>query len=233
MQEKFHEDWTHDQTWGWQQNRAVVGHNLKIAWNLMRVHHIAPHDEYVALAEKIAALMPEAGMDKQRAGWYDVVERVKGPGEEYHHFAWHDRKAWWQQEQAILAYLILAGSLKKDEYLRLARESSAFYNAFFPDHDNGGVYFNVLANGIPYLLGTERLKGSHSMAGVPLVRALLPRGGVLEPDALQAADGPALQAEAGRAERWHPPGVAGHPAQGFRANRSGLDQRPPARRLRR
>jgi hypothetical protein len=26
------------------------------------------------------------------------------------------------------------------------------------------VYFNVLANGMPYLLGTERLKGSHSMS---------------------------------------------------------------------
>ena len=29
-------------TWGWQQNRAVVGHNLKIAWNLMRIHSVAP-----------------------------------------------------------------------------------------------------------------------------------------------------------------------------------------------
>ena len=35
----------------------------------------------------------------------------------------------------------------------------------FLDHDEGAVYFNVLANGIPYLLGTERQKGSHSMAG--------------------------------------------------------------------
>ena len=32
------------------------------------------------------------------------------------------------------------------------------------DHDDGGVYFNVLANGLPYLLGNERLKGSHSMS---------------------------------------------------------------------
>ena len=37
VQEKFHEDWSHDRTWGWQQNRAVVGHNLKIAWNLTRM----------------------------------------------------------------------------------------------------------------------------------------------------------------------------------------------------
>jgi hypothetical protein len=79
--------------------------------------------------------------------------------------AFHDRKAWWQQEQGILAYLILGGSLGDEDYRRYARESVAFYNAWFLDHDVGGVYFNVLANGQPYMLGTERLKGSHSMSG--------------------------------------------------------------------
>ncbi len=165
MQEKFHEDWSKDQTWGWQQNRAVIGHNLKIAWNLMRINALAPKDKYVALARKIADLMPFAGEDRQRGGWYDVVERVLGPGEKFHRYAWHDRKAWWQQEQGILAYLILHGCVGQEEYLRHARESSAFYNAFFLDHDDGAVYFNVLANGIPYLMGTERFKGSHSMSG--------------------------------------------------------------------
>jgi hypothetical protein len=77
----------------------------------------------------------------------------------------HDRKAWWQQEQGILAFLILCGVLGNEEYLKLARESSAFYNAFFLDHDEGAVYFNVLANGVPYIMGAERLKGSHSMSG--------------------------------------------------------------------
>jgi anti-anti-sigma regulatory factor len=131
----------------------------------MRIHHLRPNESYTALARKIANIMPQAGMDRQRGGWYDVVERELAPGEEWHRFVWHDRKAWWQQEQAILAYLILHGSLKEPEYLRLARESSAFYNAFFPDLDNSGVYFNVLSTGIPYLMGTERLKGSHSMSG--------------------------------------------------------------------
>ncbi|MBW4618814.1 MAG: AGE family epimerase/isomerase [Cyanosarcina radialis HA8281-LM2] len=165
VQEKFFEDWSKDQSWGWQQNRAVVGHNLKIAWNLMRMNSLKPKTEYSDLATKIAALMPTVGSDRQRCGWYDVVERVLGPGEKFHRYAWHDRKAWWQQEQAILAYLILAGVLKKPEYLRLARESSAFYNVWFLDTESGGVYFNVLANGHPYSLGTERGKGSHSMAG--------------------------------------------------------------------
>ncbi|HRX59764.1 MAG TPA: N-acyl-D-glucosamine 2-epimerase [Candidatus Competibacter sp.] len=165
VQEKFHDDWSKDQTWGWQQNRAVVGHNLKIAWNLIRMHSLKTKEDYAALATKIAGLMPKAGGDPQRGGWYDVVERVLGPGEKFHRFAWHDRKAWWQQEQGILAYLILHGVLKDPEHLRIARESAAFYNAWFLDTDSGGVYFNVLANGQPYLLGTERGKGSHSMAG--------------------------------------------------------------------
>mgnify|MGYP005845779897 CR=1 FL=1 len=165
VQEKFYQDWSHDTTWGWQQNRAVVGHNLKIAWNLMRMQSLKAKDDYVSLAEKIADLMPDVGSDRQRGGWYDVVERLKGAGEDFHSFVWHDRKAWWQQEQSILAYLILYGILKKEDYKKHAHEVTAFYNAFFLDHDDGGVYFNVLANGVPYLMGTERYKGSHSMSG--------------------------------------------------------------------
>jgi mannose/cellobiose epimerase-like protein (N-acyl-D-glucosamine 2-epimerase family) len=165
VQEKFHEDWSHDNTWGWQQNRAVVGHNLKIAWNLMRMYSLKPKDQYLALAEKIAYLMPMVGSDRQRGGWYDVVERLQEEGDEQHRFVWHDRKAWWQQEQAILAYMILHGVLGSPEHQRQGREAAAFYNAFFLDHDDGAVYFNVLANGLPYLMGNERFKGSHSMSG--------------------------------------------------------------------
>ena len=165
VQEKFFDDWSKDQTWGWQQNRAVVGHNLKIAWNLMRFQAVQPKDAYLKLAEKIAGLMPDVGYDKQRFGWYDVVERVLKPGQKFHRYAWHDRKAWWQQEQGILAYLILQGHIPANsEYKKYADESAAFYNAFFLDHNDGGVYFNVLANGTPYLMGTERFKGSHSMS---------------------------------------------------------------------
>lgn len=164
VQERFFEDWSRDTTWGWQQDRAVIGHNLKIAWNLMRVHHMRPNQGYVDLAEKIAKTMPDAGSDRQRGGWYDVVERTLAEGEEQYRFCWHDRKAWWQQEQAILAYMILHGSLGDKEYQKHGREAASFYNAFFLDHDDGGVYFNVLANGLPYLLGNERLKGSHSMS---------------------------------------------------------------------
>lgn len=163
VQERFHADWSPDREWGWQQDRAVVGHNLKIAWNLMRMNAIRPRPEYVELARRLARSMPEIGSDRQRGGWYDMVERAPTDTGR-HRFVWHDRKAWWQQEQAILAYLILTGNTGDDDFRRLGREAASFYNSFFLDHDEGGVYFNVLAAGTPYLLGTERLKGSHSMS---------------------------------------------------------------------
>ncbi len=130
----------------------------------MRMNSLKPKPEYVGLARRIAELMPGAGSDPQRGGWYDVVERDHRPNGQNYAFVWHDRKAWWQQEQGILAYLILHGTLRDAEYLRIARESASFYSAFFLDHDDGAVYFNTMASGLPYLLGTERLKGSHSMS---------------------------------------------------------------------
>jgi mannose/cellobiose epimerase-like protein (N-acyl-D-glucosamine 2-epimerase family) len=162
VHERFHADWTPDREWGWQQDRAVVGHNLKIAWNLMRMQGTLPKREYLALAKKLGETMPAVGRDPQRGGWYDMLQRTAE--NDRHAFVWHDRKTWWQQEQAILAYLILAGSTGEADFLRHARESSAFYNAFFLDHDEGGVFFTVLAQGLPFLLGNERLKGSHAMA---------------------------------------------------------------------
>lgn len=166
MNEKFYDDWTHDLSWGIHQARCVVGHNLKVAWNLTRMQSLRAKDSYKTFAHQIADAIPAAGCDNQRGGWYDMMERTKKDGEDFHRLVWHDRKAWWQQEQGILAYYIMAGVYNdKPEYLQYAREGSAFYNGWFLDYEEGGIYFNVLANGQPYALGTERGKGSHSMAG--------------------------------------------------------------------
>ncbi len=61
VQEKFFTDWSADRTHMWQQNRGVVGHNLKIAWNLMRMYGLKPKAQYEALARKIGEDMPDGG----------------------------------------------------------------------------------------------------------------------------------------------------------------------------
>ncbi len=185
VNERFHADWTPDHNWRWQQNRAVVGHNLKIAWNLTRVanyyrclavedhrqgdkndaqQHEQFANELLSLAQKLGDTMAIYGLDQVRGGCFDVVER-KPTSNLPLEFTWGNTKDFWQQEQGILAYLILHGATGDFRYLTYAREMEAFWNIFFLDHDNRGIFFRVTAEGHPAIEGVYSQKGSHSVGG--------------------------------------------------------------------
>ncbi len=185
VNERFHADWSPDHSWGWQQNRAIVGHNLKIAWNMTRVANYCrslaadsrtrndsaaatAHETFAAdlerLAERLANDMAIAGIDQIRGGCFDAVERAPSGGLPIE-FAWSNTKDFWQQEQAILAYLIVYGTTHDAKHLLLAREMMAFWNQFFLDHDNRGVFFRVNADGIPMVEGNYSQKAGHAVAG--------------------------------------------------------------------
>ncbi|MHB9073235.1 MAG: AGE family epimerase/isomerase [Desulfobaccales bacterium] len=187
VNERFHANWTPDHHWRWQQNRAVVGHNLKIAWNLTRVanyyrylaaedrrqgesynaqQHEQLADDFLGLAKKLADDMEIYGLDRVRGGCFDVVERkLREDNKLPMEFVWENTKDFWQQEQGILAYLILHGATGDTRYLDLAREMAAFWNMFFLDHDNRGIYFRVTAEGRPVTEGIYGEKGSHAVGG--------------------------------------------------------------------
>ena len=141
VNERFDANWKPDHSWGWQQNRAMVGHNLKIAWNLTRVAHFyrskgqddAGREDDEA-GGPAGQEMGKVGIDQFRSGCFDAVERQPRDGRPIE-FAWGNTKDFWQQEQAILAYLILNGYTGNPEYLQLAREMETFWNLFFLDRD--------------------------------------------------------------------------------------------------
>ncbi|MFO1154032.1 MAG: AGE family epimerase/isomerase [Rhodospirillales bacterium] len=184
VNERFHADWSPDHGFRWQQNRAVVGHNLKIAWNLTRCAFYFQSRakrlgdagkageakgfeqrsaKALDLARRLATRMGEVGVDKIRGGIFDCVERQPDNGMPTQ-FVWGATKDFWQQEQGILAYLILHGATSDDrQYLDLARESSAFWNVFFLDRERQGYYFRTTENGIPVLEGEYGRKGGHAI----------------------------------------------------------------------
>lgn len=171
VNERFFADWTPDHQWGWQQDRAIVGHNYKIAWNLTRVanYYLATgrQDEarrVLQLAQRLARSMIDHGSDLLRGGCFDAVERHPSNGQPLE-FVWGATKDFWQQEQAILANLILYGHTQDPDYLDQARSMSAFWNMFFLDRDNHGVYFRVTEGGLPVIDGLNGHKAAHSIAG--------------------------------------------------------------------
>ena len=163
--ERFDRSWEPDLTYAWQQNRGVVGHNLKIGWCLTRLYHLTGEPSFLETAKHCADEMMRYGEDLRRGGWYDVIERKPDPKTGRYEFTWHDRKAWWQQEQGILAYYVLYGTTKNDKYLDTARYGAAFYNLAYLDHDDGGTFFEAQSDGTPYLLGDRSDKGNHSKSG--------------------------------------------------------------------
>jgi len=187
VNERFHAaDWSPDHTFGWQQNRAVVGHNLKIAWNLTRcafyfetlakqcrdrgqVQEAAQYEERVSrchdLSRRLGDKMGDLGLDKIRGGIFDCVER-QPDNDMPTQFVWQSTKDFWQQEQGILAYLIMHGAANNDKkYLDLARECSAFWNLYFLDRDRQGIFFRTTENGLPVTQGQYAQKGGHSISG--------------------------------------------------------------------
>jgi mannose/cellobiose epimerase-like protein (N-acyl-D-glucosamine 2-epimerase family) len=184
VNERFHADWTPDKTYRWQLNRAVVGHNLKIAWNLTRCAFrfqtrakqlrddgdraaAAEYDERaercLRVATRLGDDMAQVGIDRIRGGVFDLVEREPQSGMPVQ-FSWAPTKDFWQQEQGILAYLILHGAAASDtDYLELARACSAFWNVFFLDREREGYFFRTTENGLPVLEGQYGMKSSHAI----------------------------------------------------------------------
>ena len=165
VNERFDAAWVPDHAYSWQQNRAIIGHNLKIAWCLTRLYHLTGDKKFLDVARQCGDSMLLNGQDLRRGGWYDAIERDRDPVTGRYELAWHDRKSWWQQEQGILANYILFAETKDRKYLDSARAGAGFYNLAFPDHDDGDVFFDVQGDGTPYLVGDRADKGSHSKSG--------------------------------------------------------------------
>ncbi len=160
--------WKLDSEWRWQKDRAVVGHNLKIAWNLTRLaNYFLPTDksfadELIRRARQLGDAMETHGIDPIRGGIFDTVERHPKNDMPYQ-FGWSNTKDFWQQEQAILAYQILYGFTRDGRYLQLAREMAAFWNLFFLDHDRWGIFFRTTENGQPVIEGNYEAKSNHAI----------------------------------------------------------------------
>lgn len=196
VNERFLANWEPDHGYSWQQNRAIIGHNFKIAWNLTRVANyyeaLAANtgrligqsgmagqqgERYKALAarcmkqaEQLCRAMTELGVDQVRGGCFDAVEREPYTGESKVgpampvEFTWLNTKDFWQQEQAILAYLVLFGHTRDPFYLENARRMEAFWNIAFLDREHRGMYFRVSENGLPIVQGGYEVRGGHSDA---------------------------------------------------------------------
>jgi mannose/cellobiose epimerase-like protein (N-acyl-D-glucosamine 2-epimerase family) len=142
--ESFGSDWSWNDITADFNTRTIMGHVLKTAWCLGRIHQLFPDEEYVTAAESLMADVLRNGYDHQYGGPYKDYDRVTGTMFMY---GQDTAKAWWQMEQAVTAGLMLFEVTGKEEYLEVADETVEFFMRHFVDRVYGDVYADRFRNG--------------------------------------------------------------------------------------
>lgn len=136
----FVEEYGSNWNWDNSETMTIMGHVLKSAWCLIRVHNLDPHESYVEGAEYMAADVLNLGYDHDFGGPYKDYNRQTGEM-----LMWGNpdtAKAWWQMEQAITAGMQLWSATGDEQYLEMADETLSFFMEHFVDHVYGDVYEN-------------------------------------------------------------------------------------------
>ena len=124
---------------------SIMGHVLKTAWCLARVHQLDNNQEYVDAAEVLIDDVLSKGYDIDNGGPYKDYNRITGEME-----MWGNpdtAKAWWQMEQAVVAGLQMYDITGEEKYLQMADETTNFFMKYFVDHVYGEVYENRTKHG--------------------------------------------------------------------------------------
>jgi mannose/cellobiose epimerase-like protein (N-acyl-D-glucosamine 2-epimerase family) len=132
-----------DANWNWNNNsgnnntRTIMGHVLKTAWCLGRLHQLFPDTAYVIGARKLIDQVWNRAYDRAFGGPYKDYDRVTGQMMMY---GADTAKAWWQMEQAITGGLMLYDITRDPRYLEMADGSTDFFMRYFVDHQYREVY---------------------------------------------------------------------------------------------
>ncbi len=157
---------SYDASWNWNNStanyntRTIIGHVLKTAWCLARLHQLFPDTSYVADAERLTMQVWQRAYDHDFGGPYKDYDRISG--QMFMYGQADTAKAWWQMEQAITAGFMLYDITRSPVYLQMADESTDFFMNYFVDHTYREVYSDRTRRG-GQIWGTE--KGNSGKAG--------------------------------------------------------------------
>ena len=113
---------------------TIMGHVLKTAWVLGRMHAILPDAGARVLADHVI----EKGYDHTYGGPYKDYDGTTGVMQLYG--LADSTKAWWQMEQAFTAGLELHRLTGEPSYLDMADETITFFMNHFVDPIHGEIY---------------------------------------------------------------------------------------------
>jgi mannose/cellobiose epimerase-like protein (N-acyl-D-glucosamine 2-epimerase family) len=139
--EEFDSDWQPDNG----ETMTIMGHVLKTAWSLGRIHRLDGNPAWLQAANTLFDEVWTLGYDHSYGGPFKDFNRLTGDM-----LMWSNpdtAKAWWQMEQAVVAGLMLHGLTDDPRPLEMADETLAFFMEHFVDPVYGEIYENRTIRG--------------------------------------------------------------------------------------
>jgi cellobiose epimerase len=154
---------TFDKDWVYQQPAAIeseinIGHNIEVAWSLLRLYTLNHRQEYLKSAKILADQVHHYGFNPVTGMWIATVGREKP-------FIHSDYTYWWIQAYGNMFDLYLNRIYPDQQYLNHFEKGAWFWDTYFLDKANGDTHFSVFENGaIRESFKANRYKASyHSM----------------------------------------------------------------------
>lgn len=144
IMEGFDRDWNSLEQMNVMMN---TGHNVEVAWMLMRLYAITGKENYKEKALGLNEQLLKYAFDKETGIWYHKI-RVDSP--ETH----SDDSPWWVQAYGNMFQLYLYAFSEGKESLKNFKTGASFWSDNFIDKQKGGAYLSVDRKG-NYINGSK------------------------------------------------------------------------------
>lgn len=119
-----------------------TGHNLEVAWMLLRLYQFNGREQYLCQALELSQRLVKLAFDGERGYWYHRL-RVDNPEERT------GDCPWWVQAYGNMHMLYLFRQTGDSSYFHFFSQGARFWNSHFIDHQYGGAFLSVDPEGNP------------------------------------------------------------------------------------
>jgi mannose/cellobiose epimerase-like protein (N-acyl-D-glucosamine 2-epimerase family) len=119
-----------------------TGHNLEVAWMLLRLHRFNGRADYYTKALELSDRLIRHVFDPESGYWYHRAH-VDDPSVRT------GDCPWWVQAYGNMHMLYLHRATGDSKYLDYFSRGAAFWNQHFVDHASGGAFLSVDPAGLP------------------------------------------------------------------------------------
>lgn len=117
-----------------------IGHNIEIAWSLLRLHLLNNRPDYLKVGTALADRVHQYGFNSENGFWFATI------GNE-HPDQHSDFTYWWIQAYGNMFDLCLSRLYPEQHYVDNFKKGAAFWHTYFLDKEKGDTHLSVLENG--------------------------------------------------------------------------------------